>query len=430
MPYYEDDIRAAFHSLAAPAPDADTVLTRLQEQLDSSGTPGHQQPFGRSRFTARMLIPLAAAAAVVAVIATSVAITSGDHARQVAPAVSPLLRQVPPYYMYVPMPSCSLTPVHKLSGAAKKALLPEKYCTSAQLAAVIGSTATGARVGSVLPPKSAYFTSVSGARDDRTFALAATPRSWTWPKSCAKSMQNPTCWPPNKVYIARFDPADGAVTLRVLPIPAIKTPGGVILALSPSGTELAVARGGIAGEPVLQVDVYSLTSNTVKVWQDPGLPFGLAWGPNGQLGISWWHSNEASGGISMLNTNTAGGSLLAASRRVVTSRQPGHRAIAGERPFAVSADGRVVVTPVIRDGSILGDIGWFSVATGRETRAYWPWPADVPEEDVAWTNSSGKVSVVFQDGSLKGDITAPVGVLSGHELVAVPRVTGFWAIAF
>jgi hypothetical protein len=427
MSIIEDRLRAATHAAADTIPAHSTPPLRLPQSA-RPGAGGTSRLRGR-RLTVRLVAPMAAAGAVVAVIATSVAITGGSHPRPATPAISPLLRQVPPYYMYVPIPSCSLTPVHKLSGAAKKALLPEKYCTSAQLAAVIRSTATGARVGSVLPPKSAYFTNVSGAGDDRTFALAAAPRNWIWPESCAKSMQSPTCWPPNRVYIARFDPADGTVTLRVLPIPAIKSLG-VILALSPSGTELAVARGGTAGEPVLQIDVYSLTSNTVKVWQDPGLAFGMAWGPNGQLGISWWHSNEASGGISMLNTNTAGGSLLAASRRVVTSRQPGHRAIAGDRPFAVSADGKVIVTPVIRDGGILGDIGWFSVATGRETRAYWPWPADVPEEDVAWTNSSGKVSVVFQDGSLKGDRTAPVGVLSGLELAAVPRVTGFWAIAF
>ena len=143
MPYSEDDIRAAFRSLAGQAPDARAVLTRLHEQLDPADRPGHRQPGGRPRFNRRLLIPLAAAAAVIAVIAVAIAFGVGDQPRPVAPPPSPVLDQAPPYYMYLPDPGCGAN---------------SQPCPPAEQGAVVRSTRTGATVGKVLPPKSTYFT--------------------------------------------------------------------------------------------------------------------------------------------------------------------------------------------------------------------------------------------------------------------------------
>jgi hypothetical protein len=414
----ENDIRAALATLAEQAPPAESVLATIAAP-DGRRAAAH----GRRRVPT-LLAPLAAAAAVAAVAATSVAITAGSHPRPATSTISPVLRQIPPYYISLPALPCAIPPFDAL---ARKANPHYESCTRTQLAAVIRSTTTGARVGAVLPPKSAWFEYVGGTRDDRVFVLAATPRSWMLPKSCPKPTQspNPTCSAPSKLYIARFDPADGGVTLRALPIPAIR-PLTVSPALSPGGTELAVARGGSAGEPTLQIDVYSLTSNTVKMWQDPGRPYAMAWGTNGELAVSWEHGTSQNGGISMLNTNTAGGSLLAASRLVVTSKyQPGRWCVAGYNQFAVSANGKVIVTPASRCSDLdVGGIRWYSAATGRQTRDY-PWPANVLGENVVWANSSGNVAVLFQDAGGKADRTAPVGVLSGDEFVALPGTVGF-----
>ena len=71
----EDDIKAAFRTLTRQAPDADAMLTAVREQLDNAGAGARQ---GAPRAARRWMTPLAAAAAVIAVTATAVAIANGQ----------------------------------------------------------------------------------------------------------------------------------------------------------------------------------------------------------------------------------------------------------------------------------------------------------------------------------------------------------------
>jgi hypothetical protein len=415
MPYYEDDIRAAFHSLAGQAPDAHDVLTRLHEQLDPAGRLGHRQPAGRRRSTRRLLIPLAAALAVIAVIATSVALRGGSQPPQQNNRPAPILKkailkQVPKYYMFLRDPACGE------DGHA---------CTTAELDADVISTRTGDTVATLRPPRSSYFVSLVGAADDRAFVLFVAPDHWTPPKSCGHDgAPGAACLGSPKPYLAQVNPADGAVRLRALPIPGLPPLSG-LAALSPNGTELAYAAGGgNQGAPEAQVHVYSLTSGTAREWQDKGSIRALAWGPNGQLGIDW---DGATGtpGIEMLNTNTAGGSLLSASRLAVDYDQPDHYTL--RQDYAVSGNGKSLVTQVMRvpygDRNPGGQIRWYSLATGDETRAYTPSATDYiynEEWQVLWSNSSGSVTVLRRSSSDKADRSGTFGVLSGNTFVPLP----------
>src|SRR5215472_10966162 len=71
----EEDIRAAYRALARQAPDADAVLTAVQEQLDKASADGQKGRRGR-----RPLAALASAVAVMAVIGGSIALAVGGGA--------------------------------------------------------------------------------------------------------------------------------------------------------------------------------------------------------------------------------------------------------------------------------------------------------------------------------------------------------------
>jgi hypothetical protein len=399
MTMIEDRLRAATHAAADTIPAQSAPPLHLPQPTRRTAR-GPSRLRGH-RLTWRLVAPLAAAAAVIAVIATSVALTGGNHPRPVAPPPPPGQRQVPPYYMYLPLPY-----------------------QSSQYSAVIRSTATGAKIATVLPPKSDQFVAVSGASDDRTFALSAGPRTWRAPKSCT-SPQSPSCWPPFRLYLARFNPANGAVTLRALPIPAIQS-ADTLIALSPSGTELAVGTLLGAGNlAVTQIREYSLTSDTVKVWEGQGSISSMAWAPNGQLAFDWVGAEDADG-IRMLNASTAEGSLVGASRLIVSDQQPAHYTL---RPsaFGVSGDGKTIVAAfnlaIWRSRPAGAEIRWYSVATGRETRVYTPPAATYTYSwQVLWTNSSGSVTVLYRSVPSKTDRSDYFGVVSGNKFVELPGV--------
>jgi hypothetical protein len=397
----EDQFRAILRAEAADiTPDSVPPLMLPQP---ARRTARGQSRLRGPRLTWRLVAPLGAAAAVIAVITAAVTIAGGDHPRPAAPAGTPASRQVPPYYMYLPYPSCETDGHH---------------CTPAELAAYVRRTTTGAIVGKVLPPRSTYFVDLVGASDDRTFVLMTARVHST---ACSPSA---ACLPPITFYLARFDPADGAIALHALPIPAVPARDAEAFALSPNGTELAVATlpGGTSRTLVTQIRVYSLISNAVREWQGAGSVDAMVWGPDGQLGIDWAGATRA--GIEMLNANTAGGSLLGASRLAVNYDQPGHYTL--RQGFAISADGKTIVDQVLRTPSGNrnpdGQIRWYSVATGRETRSYTPSPANTGNEQwqVLWSNSSGSVTVLRRTTSDKTDRSDTFGILTGGKFVPIP----------
>jgi hypothetical protein len=387
MSMIEDRLRAATHAAADTIPAHSAPPLRLPEPARRAAR-GASRSRGR-RLTVRLVAPLAAAAAVIAVIAVAASLPSGNQPPRppVSGPASGLIHGVPRYYMQI-------SNVATLAGAA-----------------IVRDTLTGATVATARPPRSYGFTYITGAADDRTFVLLGLKgQASRSPAGAAELFQ------------AHFDPADRAITVTQLHVRANLTYLQA-LALSPNGAELAVSLVEGAGRTnVAQIQVYSLTSGTVREWHDPGSVQAMAWAPHGQLALDWSPAHGA-GGIAMLDTNTAGGSLTGASRVIVNYQQPGHYAL--HPGFAVSGDGTTLVIPVQRvpwrNRSAATEIRWYSLATGREIRAYSPPPAVANESwQVLWTSSSGQVTVLRRTASDNTDRSGYFGVLRGSKFAPIP----------
>ena len=136
---------------------------------------------------------------------------------------------------------------------------------------------------------------------------------------------------PVRLYTLRLGPPpeDGA-TLSPLPVPEIPGEQFWSAALSPDGSELAVAlspgAAGLGGA-VQEVRVYSLPGGTATTWSAtaPGLAFNgprldpmlLSWSlDNRLLGINW---RDPAPGLRVLAAGSPGGPLLAASRMIAVT---------------------------------------------------------------------------------------------------------------
>jgi hypothetical protein len=160
------------------------------------------------------LVP-AAAAAVVLAIAVSLVLIRGIPSGRVAAPTRPAaaVDGVPAYY----------------AGLAETGAAP----TSPEQI-VVGQTVTGKRLATVAPPAGTTFAGITGAADDRTFVVDTQPGS-------LDAESEP--WQPRTWYLLRIDPGSAkAAQLTPLPIPGTAQGTNVAaIALSPDGTELAVA---------------------------------------------------------------------------------------------------------------------------------------------------------------------------------------------
>jgi hypothetical protein len=264
-------------------------------------------------------------------------------------------------------------------------------------------TATGATLATVWPPKPfSTFVAVTGAGDDRTFVLAAE-------RGASGSVT---------LFRARYEPSRRRVTLTALPIPAIPPDERFNgLAVSPSGSRLAVSTTVEQGRRSEQLSVYSMTSGAVKVWRQPSTApaYTLSWGRGGMLAYNWDDSPHY--GVWLLNTATTGGGLIADSRLAVAVPH-GWAFIWGA---LMTPDGRTVVAAQMRmSGNLRShrtnfEFAEFSTATGRQTRALWP-SHDGPG-DLIWTSPAGTVLVAqMRRGRGPG-----LGVLSGGRFTPIPN---------
>ncbi len=460
----EEDIKAAFRDLASQAPDTGTVLAEVRNQRASRGHPGVRPLFGAARagsprMTRRPGVPrlaaaLAAAAAVIAVAGTSVAVWGGGQAGRPARASgncasvtdsgegqaqhpvdgSSLLDRVPQYYM---------------------ALIAERNSTRYE--AVVRDTVTGATLACVRPPsRSVRFSMVAGAPDDRTFVLAASVLG----KGDVKILRPspPAVLDPTRLYLARFNPASGSIRLTALPIefPAPTDVGG--LALSPTGTELAVstlswnARSG--KEYLPQIRIYSLashgaTSSPVKAWTGSGNHYmgTMSWARTGLLAFAWGTSSTGLG-VRLLNTDAPGGSLVGDSRLALGFAGKGPGLPLPGYGWMLTADGTTIAAPktgpltskvtvtkvnhhpketVVSSspGPVLEE---FSAATGRLIGTIGPhWPAETfaATPAILWTNSSGSVLVALAPPiGGKSAQKEVLGVVSGSTFEPIPGAPG------
>lgn len=431
----EDRLRAAAQAAADTVPPHSAPPLRLPSRPAVSPRPGRPSIPGR-RYRGgwpRALAPLAAAAAVIAIVTISLAITSGPPGRSLRGqgAASRATAQHP------------RTPAQTAGSAAALASLPPYYVTvypgemgpRASPQAVIRATATGKVVATVtVPGPYTTFGWVTAAGDGRTFVLTA--QRWVQGTSLAAERLNASA--PTKFFLLRFDPGTRAALLSALPIPA--DPGSVFvdgIALSADGTKLAVAadRQRTRGDPKIQV--FDLAAGSAKEWAWPGngwignnKPTGqpLSWAADGRTLAFQLGPRQGTIAVRLLDTATPGGSLQSSSKLAVEWI---HGGVAGPRGVVIAgandapanslASFNTLITPdgtkivcVTTTPSATGQITEFSVRTGQIVRVMGTRPvtsAGLAAQDVLWTNSSGSTLIVQ---------AAATGVLAANQFTQIP----------
>lgn len=437
----EHDLRSALRQLERETPDTETVLQQVRQRI--AADEGWSQSW-RARSPGRQLLTgLLAAAAVIAVTVVALILTGLPGTRVPVPATSALHR-VPPYYL-------ELGPAHftSLGDGIDRATRD----------ALIKSTLTGETLAIIRPRGPASTWEIAGvAADDRTFLLQAI------------SPAHSEMYAYSRLYVASFDPADRKVTLTRLDVPAVRegppadSVDGVVI--SPDGTSVAVA---LANGRFAQIKIYSLANGTVRTWQDTApvsYPFSglgggntLTWARNGLLAFDWSYARSASPvspalpqGMRLLNTNLAGGSLIADSAPFCLQLEFG----GADYGQYLTGDGKQVIVPVYTPVKIgqrpakcataaAGNgvlksrpaIEEFSVSTGRATAVLgqfsWGNRQKLAEqENLYWSNPSGSVLVVQGPVGPGKDAARTLGVLSDGRFTPLPRarVVGFTAVAF
>lgn len=231
---------AAMRDLAGTVTDAPPLRLTADAAGLSPARPRHR---GRGpRFRWSWGAPLLAAVAVVTLAVSLVTVKDLPNGR-VAPqatasssatAVAPAEGGLPGYYV---------------------ALHPQSGRPGAPNGLVVGETRDGNTVAYMSPPPGSTFVSVSGAADDRTFAVAATPTSGGAGLDVRFYLLTTI---PGKPFPAR---------LTQLPIAPL--PGVIATALSASGKELAVALASraVTGTGVRELRVYSVATGwPVRSW--------------------------------------------------------------------------------------------------------------------------------------------------------------------
>jgi hypothetical protein len=364
----EDRLAAAARAVADAVPEGSAPPLRLPSSVQSAGH--GLSVAGRRRFLIRILTPTMAAVAVLAVVATSLAIGRGhDSGAPHSPATDALLSAVPPYYVTL------------FAGPT------------------VRDTRTGAILADVHPPTGYAFTEGAAGSDDDSFVLAA-----FWVNSPANR--------PLELYLLRYKPREHRVQLTRLKVPAIPHLAG--FTLSPNGSEIAVASPGLTES---QIRIYTLSGRLVRQWQHPGwicpgfnpLPC-LSWSENGNLAFSWLSHNPpyvgaprvpdtpGADGIRMLSATAPSGGLIDESRLVVHFKTPMYSS------FVLSSDGTTISADVqVRGprrpadspvpGPLINEYEQFSAATGKLTGQFWP-SAQGLIGMVYWSNQSGSNLIV------------------------------------
>ncbi len=388
----EDDLRAVLRE-AGDEIAADRLRPLdLQSQQSRLATRGRAARWRRGRW----LPGLAAAAAVtaVAIAATIIAAGTGGHRggsstpSAVTPSVEAHAGGVPPYYVAI------------MSGQSG-------------LVTTVRDTKSGAVLATVPPPRGYWFvTAAPGATGD-SFVLEANQHGG-----------------PSGLYLLQFNPADRTTSLARLPIPASLSTEG--FAISPSGTELAVASVTNAGERS-SLQIYTLSGKLVRQWQSPGsiclsagLPC-LSWSSSGYLAFAWSNNgtNVAEEGIRLIPQTASGASLLDASRLVIPLTTVSYA------DFVLSGDGARIEAGVLvhpRHGTFYSVFEEFSAITGKLIARYWPARPGVVGTGTAygsnWTGSQLLVRAQFPQTSRNPRWL--FGILTQGRFTPLPTPAGSW----
>jgi hypothetical protein len=304
------------------------AIDAITRQVDTTPPPPLQLPplaaaarRGRGRPSRRRwgswLAPAAAAAAMIAVAVTLVAVRNGPAGRPALPAAAAPVSGVPEYYLAIPG--------YNTNGEGQLIGLPPGVSH-----AVVGDTFTGKRVASVPAPAGWKFISVTAAGDDRTFVVGA----------YKPAPQRFRPWSATNWFLIHLTPGPApSATLRELPIRTPSLPAyPASMALSPDGTEFA-----LAGSPAPahgSIWVYSTgTGALLHTWSNaatvPGL---LSWTSGGhQLALQVTTDGPGQGqervSIRLLPADDPGHDLLADSRVIWSMTIPANSNHDARRPF-------------------------------------------------------------------------------------------------
>jgi hypothetical protein len=322
MSTLEDRLRDAFRA------DADMVRP---EDIPQAPPPRRARPAsGRpGSLRARLVIPLAAAAAVIALV-TGLSLAApqrsgslpgpGSSGQPSVPAPSPSPSAGP-----LPEPTLAANASQGVPASAPAPGVPRSYVTVYVAASdeadyiVVRDTATGKVTGRINPPDSTVFAGLAATAGDRTFITAIE-----------------TGAPCSPVQLYQFQLNQRGVPGPLEPL-QIALPGGVPqgqgdLAITPDGRTIAY-ESGVCGATLDEdeVGVINLATRQARVW---AVPLALAnsgeW-PSMDLSLSadgGLLSYATFDGTGVLRTSAPAGSLLARSRLV--SRNVFWAAVAGD----------------------------------------------------------------------------------------------------
>jgi hypothetical protein len=318
----EEAARAAMRAAAGTVSDAPPLHLPPPLEMPAPQRPRGHEP-GHRRRRAQWLVPLAAAACVIAIAAglvTARRVQNEPLSPRPVPSSATSASAVPDYYVALSHPPDTATPNQ----------------------VIVGNAATGQVLSRVAPPAGTTFAGAAGAADDRTFVLETQPFPQSLPaRTIAGYGYMPTAAAatlPRTWYLLRVSPsASPAAQLVRIPVPV--TPAGqevTALALSPDGSKLALAilphpftKGFMGVGGTLQLlRVYSVSTGAVlRTWSSttgsidsydftPDSGTTMSWLPDGNHLAVFVDSDSP--GLRLLDIRSPGGDLAAAGARLTT----------------------------------------------------------------------------------------------------------------
>jgi hypothetical protein len=319
-------------------------------------------------------------------------------------------------------------------------------------------TRAGKRVAQVKHPAGVSFEGVSGAADDRTFAVSAVS---TTPQRLPGTTETQSGW---SWYLLRIAPGGSRpVTLTKLAIP-VQPQDAVIygIALSPDGRTLAVLEWLTVPGPWYKgspgtLQLYSVaTGKALRVWQwgkspDPIDPVprygesigfdmnsaGLTWLADGRTLAFTYYAHGQHPVVRTLDTSRPGNDLVAGGREVFTLPSSGPDACSEAQ---LTADGRTVVcgtlvstdrgcNPAVQQETL--EIDAYSAATGRRERVLYRHTGPCSRDGagaLGWVGPGNTVVAMVVTGFLppstvNDNTKTVIGLLTGGRLIPLLPAT-------